>query len=181
MKALMIFLLFSLAVSTSAYYTNINYTVSEDYSINFTTKKANGTMTGLSGVVNFKEEDIETASMNVKVDVATIKTGNKLKDKHARGSKWFDVKKYQTINFVSESVSKTNNQYQVTGTLTIKDVSQKHTIDFQVEKNDNTTYLIGTTTVDRNEFNIEGNRFGFLVGDEVKVDLRVPANFKEQT
>jgi polyisoprenoid-binding protein YceI len=180
MKIITLFLLFSLTISLSAYYTSNSYNLEENYSINFSTKKAEGYLTGLTGEVIFDEHNIQNSSMNVKVDVSTIKTGNKLKDKHARGSKWFDINKYPTINFLSESISKTKEGYQVTGTLKIKDVSQQHTIDFHVEKLENMNYLIGHTVVNRELFNIKGNSFGFLVGDDVRVDLRIPADYVAQ-
>jgi len=177
MKTLILSLFFGISLSLCAYNDLNNYLVSGDYSINFKTTKAEGSFTGLSGEVKFSDEDIENAYVNVKVDVATIRTGNTTKDKHAKKSKWFDVKKYPYISFVSESIRKTNKQYQLTGTLTIKDVSQQHVIDFHLEKYNEENYLIGTTIIDRNQFNIEGNMIGFLVGDEVQVELRIPANF----
>ncbi len=178
MKAFALALLFGITLYISAHHSVNTYSISEDYTINFSTKKAEGSFTGLVGEVVFNEDDLENASMNVNVDVATIQTGNKKQDKHAKNSKWFDVDKYPTIRFVSESVSKMDDQYQVTGILTIKDVSQQQIIDFHVEKNNNVNYLIGSTSVDRNDFNIKGNAIGFLVGHEVQVELRIPANYK---
>ena len=177
MRTCMLSILFGITLCLYAHHSASTYLISEDYSINFSTKKAEGSFTGLTGEVVFNEDDIGSATMNVSVDVGTIQTGNKTQDKHAKNSKWFDVEKYPAINFVSESVSTSNDQYQVTGTLTIKDVSRRQVIDFHVENNGETNYLIGRTTVNRKDFNIKGNAIGFLVGDEVSVELKVPANF----
>ena len=179
MKTLMFISLFTFAYSVSAYYNN-NYQLNQDYSINFSTTRANGTLSGLAGEVLFDKENINKSYMDVTVDASTIKTGNKTKDKHARNSKWFDVKTHPTISFTSQSVSKTNKSYQVIGILSIKGISQKHTINFEIDKRNGENFLIGTTEVNRNKFNIEGNSFGFLVGDIVQIELRVPANYSKQ-
>jgi len=175
-KAYFISALLSYACIASTYSYLYSYEVDDLYEIKFSTNRAEGTFTGLSGVVNFSDQDLENSVMDVKVEVATIKTGNKTKDKHARNSKWFHSEKYPNISYKSESITKIkDNNYQVTGLLTIKDVSEKHTINFSTNKESNN--LIGVTTVNRESFNIWGNSFAFLVGEEVTVNLRIPSNY----
>ena len=154
-----------------------SYSVSEEYSIRFTTKKVNGTFHGLGGVVDFNESNIENSYVAVSVEVASILTGNKTKDRHARNSKWFNAKKYPRIEFMSESIIKKGAQYQLTGLLNIKDVSLKHQIDFTTETVNDETYLIGSTIINRELYNIKGNIFGGFVGKDVTVDLRIPSKF----
>ena len=178
MKSSLISLALSVVCLCNAYFFSQSYySDNQDYSVKFSTEKAEGSLEGLQGVVSFSASDLGATQINVSVDVASIRTGNKTKDKHARGSKWFNAKKYPTISFVSESVSRQGSEYQVTGTLTVKDVSQQHTIQFTAEDIDGISYLQGSTTVNRTQFNIRGNSFAFLVGEEVKVDLKVPATF----
>lgn len=51
------------------------------------------------------------------IDVASINTGNGMKNSHAKGATWFDVEKYPTINFVSSAISKSATGYEAKGTL----------------------------------------------------------------
>ena len=175
-KAYFISALLSYASIAATYNYLSSYEVDDLYEIKFSTNRAEGTFTGLTGVVDFSDSDLENSMMDVKVEVATIKTGNKTKDKHARNSKWFHSEKYPNISYKLESITKIkDNNYQVTGLLTIKDVSEKHTINFSIDKENN--YLLGATTVNRESFNINGNSLAFLVGEDVTVDLRIPSNY----
>ena len=157
-------------------YTNSNYVVVEDYSINFSTTRAEGSFSELNGFVNFSE-DLSTSEMNVSVEANTIKTGNKTKDKHARNSKWLNAKKYPKISFISKSLTNIETGYQVTGDLTIKEITIETKINFTSQDIDGINYLIGHTIISREAFQIKGNRFAFLVGDDIKIDIKVPSNY----
>ena len=71
-----------------------NYTITDNYSIEFSGSKAEGTLGGLAGAIVFDPTDLEASTFNVEVDINTISTGNKTKDKHARGDSWFDAAMY---------------------------------------------------------------------------------------
>ena len=115
--------------------------------------------------------------MDVTVAVATINTGNTTKDNHAKKTKWFDAEKYPLIGFKSSVIKALpDGNYQTTGVLTMKGISKEVVIDFTKEKE--TNFLIGSTIINRESFNIKGNGFSFIVGKDVKIELRVPANYK---
>lgn len=177
MKTYFYSILCTLLSSLSLVHFGNNYEIIEDYNIRFSTDRAAGTFRGLTGRVEFDTENIENSTMDVAVSVSTIKTGNKTKDKHARKSKWFDAKKYPSISFKSNSIAINGNQYTANGVLTIKDVSEETEIDFTVESDDEVPYLIGSMIINREQYNINGNSFAFLVGEDVTVDLRIPANY----
>lgn len=177
MKTYLYTILFTTLSSLSAAYFSHNYEIEEDYNIRFSTSRAEGTFRGLAGSVDFDADNMDDSIMDVSVSVSTINTGNKTKDKHARKSKWFDVKKYPTITFKSKTIIKTGDQYKAIGILSIKDVSKETEIDFIVEQDNEIPYLTGGLTVNREQYNIKGNSFAFLVGEEVTVDLRIPATF----
>lgn len=177
MKSILFTILFSIIGGLGSFYISANYTVVDDYSIRFTTKRAEGTFQGLKGIVDFNENDLGNSKMNVSIDVATIMTGNEQKDDHAKGSKWFDVDNYPKMGFKTESITKTEIGYVATGTLTIKDVSADLSIPFVIESEGIKVFLLGSTKINRKKFNIKGNSFSFLVGSDVTIDLKVPANF----
>ena len=173
------FLLITLSllfVSTTVFGTLFqDWNLSEDYTVKFSTKKAEGTMKGLKGSVKFDPEDLGTASFDVTVDVATIETGNKTKNKHAKNKGWFNAEAYPTIRFISNDVTQRGDQYLTRGQLTIKGITKPVEIPFSFYTNETGGLFEGALTVKRKDYALEGPfLFGGLVGDEVEVSLRVP-------
>ncbi len=173
------FFISSLLAITFAEYDLHKYTVSDTYSIKFETGKAEGTFNGLKGTVDFDPDLYQDAQIDVSVEVATIQTGNTKKDDHARNSKWFDVAQYPLMKFVATNISKSGESYIAVGNLTVKDVTKEISILFKYENINDATYLNGTTTINRKDYNINGNLFGFAVGKEVAIALSVPSQYQK--
>ena len=157
--------------SAVAFMQATKYAPTEDYAIKFSTAKATGTFRDLQGTIDFDPAKLEEANMDVSVATATIETGNKTQDKHARGGSWLDAEHHPRILFKSHSFAKTAAGYEVDGQLTIRGESMPVTIPFTF---DGKTFA-GTVTVARADFGIDGPfLFGGLVGKEVTVELNVP-------
>lgn len=167
MKLLLAFLaptLFTIYAATS-------YTVTDDYSVKFSTKKAEGTFSGLDGTILFSPDDLAGSLFDVSVATATIETGNKTMNKHARGSSWLNAEDNPRIRFKSAAFERTGTGYSVNGALSINGVTQKVIIPFSFED----LIFTGELTVARADYGIDGPfLFGGLVGDEVTVSLRIP-------
>ncbi|HEX8657449.1 MAG TPA: YceI family protein [Hymenobacter sp.] len=146
------------------------------YTIKFTGNKAEGTFSGLTGTVAYDPADLATATMRVAVDATTIKTGNSLKDKHARGENWFDVAKYPKIYFQSTAFARAGSDYVVRGELTLHGVKKPVAIPFQFSQQGSKGIFTGQFKVNRKDFGINGNALGFTVGEEIDVTLRVPVS-----
>ena len=151
-----------------------SWRVSEDYVIQFSGSGAEGTFSGLSGSVMFDPKDLSSSKFDVTVEASTISTGNKTKDKHARGKSWLDVEKYPYIKFTSSQVTQSGYGYEMTGELELHGVTKKMTIPFSFSQSGDTGRFEGTFTVNRKDFEITGPFFGFVVGDEFEVTLKVP-------
>ncbi len=146
------------------------------YTIKFEGIKAEGTFSGLAGTVSFDPANLASASMRVEVDATTIKTGNSLKDRHARGESWFDVAKYPKIQFQSTAFARADSGYVVRGDLTLHGVSKPMAIPFQFSQQGGKGVFTGQFKVNRKDFGINGNVLGFTVGEEFDVTLRVPVS-----
>lgn len=146
------------------------------YTIRFAGNKAEGTFSGLTGTVAYDPADLGSATMRVTVDATTIKTGNSLKDKHARGDSWFDVAKYPKIYFQSTAFARAGSGYVVRGDLTLHGVRKPVAIPFQFSQQGNKGVFTGQFKVNRKDFGIKGNALGFTVGEEMDVTLRVPVS-----
>lgn len=165
------FLFALLAPTLFIAYSATSYKISDDYAVKFATQKAEGTFRGLDGTVVFNEDNLEASSFDVWVETATIATGNKTKDKHARGARWLNADDNPRISFRSGSFEQTGNGYAVTGELSINGRTRTVTIPFTF----NDRVFAGKLSVLRQDYGIEGPfLFGGMVGDEVAVTLRVP-------
>ena len=150
------------------------WNISEDYEVRFSGSGADGTFRGLAGTIVFDPAAPEQGRFDVTLDARTINTGNKTKDKHARGDSWFDVEQYPEIRFRSSKIELSGDHYQMTGTLTLHGVDKEITFPFTFAQQGNTGVFNGTFTVDREAFGIDGPFFAFTVGDDFEVSLNVP-------
>ena len=150
------------------------WNIEKGYKINFSVKGAAGTFSGLTGTILFDEEHLNTSQFDVSVEVASILTGNKTKDKHARGEKWLDALSFPKISFVSSSITENGNGYEVTGFLDLRGVKKEISFAFAFTKNGEEGVFEGSFTLNREDYGIEGPFMAFMVGDEVKVNLKIP-------
>ena len=125
-----------------------------------------GTFSGMQGDVIFKSEDLSNSSMNVCVDAASVKTKNNQRDKHLRNEDFFEVDKYSTICFQSESVQKVKDGYLAKGKLTMHGVVKSVEIPFSVSGKT----FIGQFEVKRLDYNVGGSGT-FMVSDEVELKI----------
>jgi len=151
-----------------------NWNIDPGYAIKFSGRRAEGTFSGLSGRIAYDPDDLEHALIDVTVDARTIQTGNSTKDGHARGSSWLDTEKYSVIRFTSTSFERSGDQNVVAGRLELHGVSKPVQIPFRFSPAANGGTFTGTFTINRKDYGIEGNFFGFAVGDAFEVTLRVP-------
>ena len=151
-----------------------NYTIDKAYSIRFSTEGAEGTFRGLSGTIDYDPENPAAGRFDVSVPVETISTGNGAKDKHARGSSWFDGDDHPQITFKSELIRETKTGLEVIGDLQMAGRTRSVTIPFTFEAGTPAVF-VGEFSVDRKNFGINGPLlFGGLVGRQVAVTLRIP-------
>lgn len=126
-----------------------------------------GTFTGMKGDFNFSESDVSSSSFNICIDTKTINTKNNKRDEDLRSADFFDVEKYETICYKSKTVTKTNDGYQTTGELTIRDVTKSVTIPFTFKNNT----FEGNIEIDRLDYNIGEDYGTFRVGETAEVTI----------
>jgi len=152
-----------------------SWNILDDYTISFSGSGADGSFRGLEGSIVFDPQNLEDSRFEVSIDPASISTGNKTKDKHARGKSWFNVKDYITIKFESNRIQTFEDRYVAEGLLTLKGISKETRITFKfVEETEGKATFEGDFTVNRQDFDIEGPLISFMVGDEFDVSLVVP-------
>jgi len=116
--------------------------------------------------------------------VATVNTGNERRDADVRSDNFFSAEKFPQMKFVSKSLKKIDNdKYQLTGDLTIKDVTKEVTFDvtllgvISAGPMGTRSGWKATTTIDRFDYNLKWNRAletgGLVVGKDVTINLNL--------
>ncbi len=146
-----------------------------------------GNFTGVEGSVEGDPNNLTDAKITFNIDASTINTNNEDRDNHLRSEDFFEVEKYPNITFNSTEIVETSeDEYDVTGDLTIKDTTKKAT--FKVTrtgagKNPWGVDVVGfeaETKISRKEFGLTWNQAletgGVLVGDEITITVELQIN-----
>lgn len=154
---------------------SVDWKISNDYSIKFKGKDAEGIFKSFTGDISFDENDLNSSIFSTSVDVSSINTGNGMKNKHAKSDLWFDAEKYPTINFTSSKFSKSKNGYTVEGTLTMHGKKKQIEIPFTFSSN---TFNLNFS-VNRMDFGV-GTMEGMSkkVSNEITLEISVPVTKK---
>lgn len=157
-----------------------------EFQVRHLLSRVRGRFTDLSGTIDFDQEAPEKSSVAFSIRTASIDTNQPERDAHLRSDDFFAVEKYPALTFVSTRMAARDAQhYDVTGDLTIRGVKKSVVLPV--------TYLGAAKdpwgneklafeteiTLDRKAFGLVWNAAletgGFLVGDEVRVNVSLQA------
>lgn len=143
----------------------------------------NGFFGKFDATMESSSEDFSDAKIWFQADVNTISTNITDRDNHLKGPDFFDVENFPHLTFESSKIEKNENEYTITGDLTIKGVSREVTLSGNYNGNDVDAY--GQTkygfelngSLNRKDwgltFNLEGGKGSLLIGDEVKLMVNI--------
>jgi polyisoprenoid-binding protein YceI len=146
-----------------------NWKVADGYSVKFEAGDPSGEFTGLKGTIQFDEKNLATSKFEVTVDVASINTGNGMKNTHAKAANWFDAEKYPTINFTSSVITKIPAGFEAKGTLEMHGVKKDFTMPFTFANNT----FASSFDVNRLDFNLDDGKHPKM-SPTMKITLTVP-------
>jgi len=162
-------------------HSNVKFTVTH-----MVVSEMDGSFRIFDGSLEHTKPDFSDARVNFSIDVASINTDNERRDGHLKSDDFFNVEKYPKMTFQSTSMKPLgNNKYELTGNLTIRDVTKP--VTFQVTYGGVLTTAQGakagfkaTTTINRFDYNLKWDRAteaGNLVVDKnVTINLNVQLN-----
>ena len=126
-----------------------------------------GTFSDISATVHFNLNDASKGSISGSVNVSTIDTKNKLRNKHLKEHKYFDVENYPAMTFESTTISEKEGVFTIKGKLTIKETTRE--VTFKAGTEDNklllATYIYGL------DFDVAVSKKREKTGIEVYVTL----------
>ena len=148
--------------------------------------KVRGQFSKFSATIAIPEGSAIPSSFEATIDAASITTREENRDNHLRSADFFDVEKYSDITFKSQSIEKKNeNEFTVTGLLTIRDVTKAVTftsIAQRLGKDPWGNQRVGfeaTLRVAREDFGLTWNQAleagGVLVSSNVDINLEIQA------
>lgn len=154
---------------------SINWEISDGYSIKFKGTDAEGIFKSMKGDISFNENELAASKFSVSIDVASINTGNGMKNKHAKSDKWFDAETYPSIVFTSNKFTKSKTGYKVEGTLEMHGTKKEVSIPFTFASN---TFK-GKFSVNRMDYGI-GTMKGMSkkVSNEIELEISIPVSKK---
>lgn len=136
-----------------------------------------GTFDRYSGSITVGESLGDT-SVTIVAEMASMNSGNTLRDEHMHGADFFDIANHKEMVFESTSIAESGSSYALQGNLTIKGVTQSVTFDttfngsqiFPMDQSTHYGFSAGAT-ISRSAFDIS---YGVpLVSDDVKLQLEV--------
>jgi polyisoprenoid-binding protein YceI len=145
-----------------------------------------GRFGNVTGEITVDPKDLTKANVKAKVDTTTVDTGVGQRDTHLKSADFFDVSKYPTMTFVSKSITRDRDGFDVVGDLTLHGVTKPVTLKMDEPSKEQTGMegklhrgFSASTTLHRQDFGLVWN--GTLksgdsaIGDDVKVSLDVEA------
>ena len=147
--------------------------------------KVRGSFEQFEGSAEVDGANPAASSLNVSISTASVNTRNADRDAHLRSADFFDADQFPYITFVGTGFAIQGDVVEVTGDLTIKDVTNSVTfpLEYQGSAKDpfgNTRVgFEGSIQVLRSDFGLTWNAAletgGFLVSDKVAIEVEISA------
>jgi polyisoprenoid-binding protein YceI len=138
------------------------------------------------GSMEHSKPDYSDAKINFSVDINSINTDNENRDNHLKSDDFFNAQKFPQMKFESTSFTPLgNNNYKLTGNLTIRDVTKPVTFDVTYGgiANMGTTVKSGfraKTTINRFDYGLKWDKAtetgGLVVGKDVNITVNAELN-----
>ena len=140
-----------------------------------------GAFDDVTATISVAEDPLQS-SVTATIQAASISTGQEDRDKHLRSGDFLDVEKYPTLEFRSTGVkSHKDNEFVLTGELTIKDVTRTVELEVEFEGCGRSPFgqdifgITARTEINREDFGLTWNvaleAGGVLVGKRIKIEI----------
>ncbi len=146
--------------------------------------KVRGRFTRWSGEVDLDDQDLTRASLNVRIEAASIDTGEDKRDAHLRSADFFDVEKYPELLFTGKQVTRLGEgELRVTGDLTIHGVTREVELEVELTGKGKDPWggdrlgFSARVDINRKDYGLHWNAAletgGVLVSDKVQIGIEV--------
>lgn len=145
-----------------------------------------GHFSHLEGDIELNPPDLSTAVITGRIATASVETRDATRDGHLRSADFFDAENHPFITFASRTIAAVgSDRYEITGDLTIRGITRGVKLDARLDGVGRDPWgqerlaFSGSTSINRKDFGLTWNvaleAGGFLVGDEVRLNIQVQA------
>jgi polyisoprenoid-binding protein YceI len=135
-----------------------------------------GTFDKWDASLTFTSPDLSSGVLEVKIQAASVDTGNGMKNGKLKGKDFFDVEKNPLITFKSTKIVQTGpDTLEVNGTFTIRGVSKPEKLELTISgKGTGSGTVKGTMAFDRKNYGMNSGIPFIKIANrvEVTVDLK---------
>ncbi|MGY1672196.1 YceI family protein [Geodermatophilus sp. SYSU D00710] len=143
-----------------------------------------GAFTDFEGEAHLDVVKPGASTVGIRIRTASIDTGQADRDAHLRSPDFLDVERYPEIVFTSTDVEQVDEQaYEVTGDLTIRDVTRPVTVEFALTGSAQDPFgntrvgFEGALAIKRSDWGLTWNTpldtGGVLVSDRIQIEFDV--------
>ncbi len=148
--------------------------------------KVRGAFNEFDGKISIDGDKPENTTAEVTLKVASIDTRNAQRDGHLATNDFLDAETYPEIKFVSTSATQVDDEnFEITGDLTIKGITNSITIPFAFEGVAVDPYgqtrvgFDGSHTINRKDYGVTWNApletGGVLLGEKIVLEFEISA------
>jgi len=131
-----------------------------------------GSFSSFKPYVTYDKANPSSSKFSCTVDISSINTNNSGRDKHLKNKDFFDAEKYPTMKFESTSVAVVSaSKINITGNLTIKDVTKKVTFETAVSEKGGKTIFSSTLLLNRINYNV--GEASWTLANDLNIDLNI--------
>jgi polyisoprenoid-binding protein YceI len=126
-----------------------------------------------TAAVDFSPDALASSSIDVQIDMNSVDSMDKDRDKTMRGADVFDIAHNPTAHYVTKSIAKTAAGYSAVGALTLRGVTKDVPIDFKFLPGAAGSKLEGSAKLKRLDFGVgQGDwKSTEWVADAVKISF----------
>ncbi len=153
--------------------------------------KVHGRFARWSGTLALDPQDLARASVDVRIEAASIDTQVADRDAHLRSPDFLDAAKHPEIRFTSRRVEQAGGTLRVVGDLTLHGVTREVTLEAEFAGTGKDPWgneragFSAKAAVDRRDFGLVWNAAletgGVLVGEKVEIAIELEAVRKAAT
>jgi len=144
-----------------------------------------GRIAEVEGTIYTDERNPGKSSVDVTLKGASLDTRNDQRDQHLRSADFLNVEQFPEITFRSTRIEGGQENFKLTGDLTIRDVTRPVTLDVEFGGKNKDPWggervgFSASAKIDRRDFGLTWNQAletgGLLVGNDIKISLEVQA------
>ena len=156
------------------------------FSLRHIVSKFTGGFTKVTGTIVADQADLSKSTVDATIAIGSLNTADDKRNAHVLSPDFFDGAKFPTATFKSTAWTKTGEDaYDVTGNLTIKDVTKPVTLKVKVlgfgpgMGGAQLAGFEGSTTIKKSEFGLAGPAMlTKALGDDVAISIGIEAGYK---